>query len=66
MKESKKPNRCFVSLLALLLAGGAFAPLASLASEVSVGYQYDMRGQCCPQRQRRMSQDIKVESDRCH
>ena len=45
MKESKKPNRCFVSLLALLLAGGAFAPLASLASEVSVGYQYDMRGQ---------------------
>jgi len=29
----------------LLVAGSVFAPLASQASEASVGYQYDMRGQ---------------------
>jgi hypothetical protein len=38
MKESKKTNSCFASLLALLLAGVAFAPSSSQASEVSVGY----------------------------
>ena len=45
MKKSINSISYFTSLLTLLLAGGAFAPLPSLASEVSVGYQYDMRGQ---------------------
>jgi OOP family OmpA-OmpF porin len=45
MKKSGNPISCFTSLLALLVAGSVFAPLASQASEASVGYQYDMRGQ---------------------
>ena len=45
MKKSGNSNSIHTSLLALLIAGSAFAPLASQATEVSVGYQYDMRGQ---------------------
>lgn len=45
MKKSTNSIRHYTSLLTLLLAGSIFAPLASHASEVSVGYQYDMRGQ---------------------
>ena len=45
MNKPKKSISHFTSLLMFLLAGSVFAPLSSLASEVSVGYQYDMRGQ---------------------
>jgi OmpA-OmpF porin, OOP family len=45
MKKPKNSISCFTSLLTLLVAGSVFAPLASQASEASVGYQYDMRGQ---------------------
>ena len=45
MKNSTNSISHFTSLLTLLLAGSMFAPLSSQASEVSVGYQYDMRGQ---------------------
>ena len=44
MKKSTNTINYFTSLLTLLVAGSVFAPLASQASEVSVGYQYDMRG----------------------
>ena len=45
MKKSTKTTSCLASLLTLLLAGSAFAPLSSQAAEHSIGYQYDMRGQ---------------------
>ena len=45
MKKSGNSNSIHTSLLALLIAGSVFAPLASQATEVSAGYQYDMRGQ---------------------
>jgi outer membrane protein OmpA-like peptidoglycan-associated protein len=45
MNKPTKSISHFTSLLMFLLAGSVFAPLSSLASEVSVGYQYDMRGQ---------------------
>ena len=44
MKKTGNSINRFTSLLTLLIAGSIFAPLSSLASEVSVGYQYDMRG----------------------
>jgi hypothetical protein len=44
MKKSTSSISCFTSLLTLLITGSVFAPLASQASEASVGYQYDMRG----------------------
>lgn len=44
MKKQIKSISCFTSLLTLLIAGSVFTPLVSQASEVSVGYQYDMRG----------------------
>ncbi len=44
MKKSKNSISRVSSLLMLLVTGGMFAPLALQASEVSVGYQYDMRG----------------------
>jgi OOP family OmpA-OmpF porin len=45
MKKSTKSISCFTPLLALLIAGSVFLPLSSQASEMSAGYQYDMRGQ---------------------
>ena len=44
MTKSTNTINYFTSLLTLLVAGSVFAPLASQASEASVGYQYDMRG----------------------
>ena len=44
MKKSKNYISCFTSLLTLLIASSVFVPLSSQASEHSVGYQYDMRG----------------------
>ena len=44
MKKPTKSISYFTSIMTLLIAGSAFAPLASQASEISVGYQYDMRG----------------------
>ena len=44
MKKPINSISCFTSLMTLLIAGSVFAPLASQASEASVGYQYDMRG----------------------
>jgi len=44
MKKPIKSISYFTSLMTLLIAGSVFAPLASQASEHSVGYQYDMRG----------------------
>jgi OmpA-OmpF porin, OOP family len=45
MKELTKPISCITPILTLLIAGSMFLPLGSQASEPSVGYQYDMRGQ---------------------
>ncbi len=45
MKKSNNSISHFASFLTFLLAGSIFAPLSSQASEASVGYQYDMRGQ---------------------
>ena len=44
MKKPKNSISYVTSLMTLLIAGSVFAPLASQASEHSVGYQYDMRG----------------------
>ena len=44
MKKSTNPISYFTSLLTLLIASSVVAPLSSQAAEVSVGYQYDMRG----------------------
>ena len=44
MKKSTNPISYFISLLTLLIASSVVAPLSSQAAEVSVGYQYDMRG----------------------
>ena len=44
MKKPTKSISYFTSLMTLLIAGSVFAPLTSQASEISVGYQYDMRG----------------------
>ena len=45
MKKPVNSNSISSSLLALLIAGSTFAPLSAQATEASVGYQYDMRGQ---------------------
>jgi OOP family OmpA-OmpF porin len=44
MNISTKSISRLTSFLTLLIAVSVFAPLASHASEISVGYQYDMRG----------------------
>jgi OOP family OmpA-OmpF porin len=44
MKKSTNSISYFTSLLTLLIASSVVAPLSSQAAEVSVGYQYDMRG----------------------
>lgn len=45
MKKSTKSISCFTPFLTLLIAGCVLLPLSSQASENSVGYKYDMRGQ---------------------
>jgi|GEM_PF-784843 len=44
MKKSTNYISSFTSLLILLIAGSVCAPFSSWASELSVGYQYDLSG----------------------
>ncbi len=44
MKKPTKSISYLASLMTLVVAGSVFTPLASQASEISVGYQYYMRG----------------------